>query len=147
MNDELSFIAFALHKFTQDEPGIHGVSLRWRLPSVRMPRALITGITGQDGQHLAELLRGKGYDIFGLFTGQHDARVESLFDKLPYVEPMSGDLRDLPSLIAAVEQAQPDEVYNLGAISFVALSFRQPELTAEITGLGVQRMLEAVRVV
>jgi GDPmannose 4,6-dehydratase len=112
-----------------------------------MPRALITGITGQDGQHLAELLRDKGYDVFGLVTGQHDAKVEALVDQYPYVEALSGDLRDLPSLIAAVEQAQPDEVYNLGAISFVALSFRQPELTAEITGLGVLRMLEAIRVV
>src|ERR671918_2421022 len=68
-------------------------------------------------------------------------------DQQPYVEAVSGDLRDLPSLIAAVEQAQPDEVYNLGAISFVALSFKQPELTAEVTGLGVLRMLEAIRVV
>ena len=112
-----------------------------------MPRALITGITGQDGQYLAEFLRSKGYDIFGLVTGQHDSRVEALFDEFPYVEPLSGDLRDLSSLIAAVEQAQPDEVYNLGAISFVALSFKQPELTAEVTGLGVLRMLEAIRVV
>src|SRR5919109_746123 len=112
-----------------------------------MPRALITGITGQDGQYLAEFLRDKGYDVFGLITGQHDSRVEALVDQYPYVEPLSGDLRDLSSLIAAVEQSQPDEVYNLGAISFVALSFRQPELTAEVTGLGVLRMLEAIRVV
>jgi GDPmannose 4,6-dehydratase len=112
-----------------------------------MPRALITGITGQDGHYLSELLRGKGYDIFGLVTGQHDPRFDSLMDSQPYVEPVSGDLRDLPSLIAAVEQAQPDEVYNLGAISFVALSFKQPELTAEISGLGVLRMLEAIRIV
>jgi GDPmannose 4,6-dehydratase len=112
-----------------------------------MPRALITGITGQDGQYLAEFLRGKGYDVFGLITGQHDPKAESLIDNFPYVEPISGDLRDLASLIAAVETAQPDEVYNLGAISFVALSFKQPELTAEITGLGVLRMLEAIRIV
>ena len=112
-----------------------------------MPRALITGITGQDGQYLAEFLRDKGYDVFGLVTGQHDSKVEALVDHYPYVEPLSGDLRDLSSLIAAVEQSQPDEVYNLGAISFVALSFKQPELTAEVTGLGVLRMLEAIRVV
>jgi GDPmannose 4,6-dehydratase len=111
-----------------------------------MPRALITGITGQDGQYLAEFLRSKGYDVFGLVTGQHDAKFD-LLDNYPYVEPLSGDLRDLPSLIAAVEHSQPDEVYNLGAISFVALSFKQPELTAEITGLGVLRMLEAIRIV
>jgi len=112
-----------------------------------MPRALVTGITGQDGQHLAEVLREKGYDIFGMVTGQHDPKTEGLLENHPYVEPISGDLRDLPSLIAALEQAQPDEVYNLGAISFVALSFKQPEITAEVTGLGVLRMLEAIRIV
>ena len=68
-------------------------------------------------------------------------------DENPRLELIEGDLRDLSSLIAALEQVQPDEVYNLGAISFVQLSFRQPELTAEITGLGVLRMLEAVRIV
>jgi GDPmannose 4,6-dehydratase len=112
-----------------------------------MPRALITGVTGQDGRYLAEFLKGKGYDIFGVVAGQQNPRLEEVVEHYPYVEPVSGDLRDLPSLIAAVEQAQPDEVYNLGAISFVALSFKQPELTAEITGLGVLRMLEAIRVV
>ena len=112
-----------------------------------MPRALITGITGQDGQYLAEFLKSKGYDVFGLVAGQANPRLDDMVESFPYIEPLSGDLRDLPSLIAAVEQAQPDEVYNLGAISFVALSFKQPELTAEITGLGVLRMLEAIRVV
>jgi GDPmannose 4,6-dehydratase len=112
-----------------------------------VPRALITGITGQDGQHLAEFLRDKGYDVFGLVTGQHDPKTEGLLEHHPYVEPIFGDLRDLPSLIAALEQSQPDEVYNLGAISFVALSFKQPEITAEVTGLGVLRMLEAIRIV
>ena len=112
-----------------------------------MPRALITGITGQDGQYLAEFLKSKGYDVFGLVAGQANPRLDDMVEHFPYIEPLSGDLRDLPSLIAAVEQAQPDEVYNLGAISFVALSFKQPELTAEVTGLGVLRMLEAIRVV
>ena len=112
-----------------------------------MPKALVTGITGQDGQHLAEFLRDKGYDVFGMVTGQHDPKTEGLLENHPYVEPIFGDLRDLPSLIAALEQAQPDEVYNLGAISFVALSFKQPEITAEVTGLGVLRMLEAIRIV
>src|SRR5919198_5255357 len=112
-----------------------------------MPRALITGITGQDGRYLSEFLKSKGYDIFGLVAGQQNPRMDEMVEQYPYVEPVSGDLRDLPSLIAAVEQAQPDEVYNLGAISFVALSFKQPELTAEVTGLGVLRMLEAIRVV
>jgi GDPmannose 4,6-dehydratase len=112
-----------------------------------VPRALITGITGQDGRYLAEFLKGKSYDIFGLVPGQHNPRLDEMVEQYPYVEPVSGDLRDLPSLIAAVEQAQPDEVYNLGAISFVSLSFKQPEITAEVTGLGVLRMLEAIRVV
>src|SRR5438552_10743297 len=112
-----------------------------------MPRALITGITGQDGRYLAEFLKGKGYEIFGIVAGQQNPGLDEVVEQYPYNEPVSGDLRDLPSLIAAVEQAQPDEVYNLGAISFVSLSFKQPELTAEVSGLGVLRMLEAIRVV
>jgi len=112
-----------------------------------MPRALITGITGQDGQHLAEFLHGQGYDLFGLVKGQNNPRTLQIQHELPYVELVPGDLADLPSLIKAVDQAQPDEVYNLAAISFVALSFNQAELTANLTGLGVLRMLEAVRMV
>ena len=112
-----------------------------------MPRAFITGITGQDGQHLAEFLHDRGYDVFGMVTGQNNPRVERLQEEMPYVELVPGDLADLPSLVAALELAQPDEVYNLGAISFVALSFSQAELTANITGLGVLRMLEAIRMV
>ena len=112
-----------------------------------MPRAFITGITGQDGQHLAEFLHGKGYDVFGMVKGQNNPRMTMMRDEFPYVEPVPGDLADLPSLVKALEYVQPDEVYNLGAISFVALSFNQAELTANITGLGVLRMLEAVRMV
>ena len=112
-----------------------------------MPRALITGITGQDGHHLAQLLVAKGYDVFGLVRGQANPKIQMVQEETPELEMIEGDLQDLSSLIAAVEQVQPDEVYNLGAISFVALSFRQPELTADITGLGVVRMLEAIRVV
>src|SRR6476620_5091796 len=112
-----------------------------------MPRALITGITGQDGQYLAEHLHEQGYDVVGLVAGQANPREEQIVEQLPFVELTGGDLQDLSSLIAAVEYAQPDEVYNLGAISFVALSFKQPELTANVTGLGVLRMLEAIRVV
>src|SRR5947207_7998985 len=113
----------------------------------RMPRALITGITGQDGRHLAQLLVGKGYDVYGMVRGQNNPKIQILQDETPELEIVEGDLQDLSSLIAVVEQVQPDEVYNLGAISFVALSFRQPELTADITGLGVVRILEAIRVV
>jgi GDPmannose 4,6-dehydratase len=112
-----------------------------------MPRALITGITGQDGRYLAQLLAGKGYDVFGMVRGQANPKAQMVQDETPELELVEGDLQDLSSLIAVVEQVQPDEVYNLGAISFVALSFRQPELTADITGLGVLRMLEAIRVV
>jgi GDPmannose 4,6-dehydratase len=113
-----------------------------------MPRrAFITGITGQDGQHLAEHLNAQGYEVFGMVKGQNNPRAETLRDQLPFVQPVPGDLADLPSLMKAMEVAQPDEVYNLGAISFVAMSFNQAELTANITGLGVLRMLEAVRIV
>lgn len=112
-----------------------------------MPRAFITGITGQDGQHLAEFLHAKGYEVFGLVKGQNNPRMQQMRDEFPYVKPVPGDLADLPSLIKAVDHAQPDEIYNLGAISFVAMSFNQAELTANITGLGVLRMLEAIRMV
>jgi GDPmannose 4,6-dehydratase len=112
-----------------------------------MPRAFITGITGQDGQHLAEFLHSKGYQVFGMLKGQNNPRGNQIRDEFPYVELVPGDLADLPSLVSALEFAQPDEVYNLGAISFVAMSFGQAELTSNITGLGVLRMLEAVRMV
>ncbi len=112
-----------------------------------MPRALITGITGQDGQFLAEFLHGKGYQVFGLVKGQNNPKAELVQEAFPFVELVSGDLQDLPSLVAALEYTQPNEVYNLGAISFVALSFKQAELTANVTGLGVLRLLEAIRMV
>jgi GDPmannose 4,6-dehydratase len=112
-----------------------------------MQRALVTGITGQDGRFLAQFLIGKGYQVFGLIRGQNNPKSQLVLDETPSLELVDGDLRDLSSLIAAVEQVQPDEVYNLGAMSFVKLSWSQPELFAEITGLGVLRMLEAVRIV
>ncbi len=110
-------------------------------------RALVTGITGQDGQFLAELLHAEGYQVYGLLKGQNNPRAAMIADELPFVELVSGDLQDLPSLVAALEYTQPHEVYNLGAISFVALSFKQAELTANITGLGVLRLLDAIRMV
>ena len=112
-----------------------------------MARALITGITGQDGQHLAEFLHSKGYEVFGMIKGQNNPRAELLRDEFPYVELVSGDLTDLPSLVSTLERAQPTEIYNLGAISFVHFSWTQAELTANTTGLGVLRMLEAIRMV
>ncbi|WP_239346274.1 MULTISPECIES: GDP-mannose 4,6-dehydratase [unclassified Frankia] len=112
-----------------------------------MPRALITGITGQDGLYLGELLSDKGYEVFGLVRGQSNPKIAMVEKALPGIRLLEGDLTDLPSLIGAVEIAQPDEVYNLGAISFVGLSWRQAELTGETTGIGVLRMLEAIRIV
>jgi len=112
-----------------------------------VPRALITGITGQDGRYMAQLLVEKGYDVFGMVRGQANPKIRMIQEETPQLELVEGDLQDLSSLIGVVEYVQPDEVYNLGAISFVALSFRQAELTADITGVGVLRMLEAVRIV
>ena len=96
---------------------------------------------------MAEFLHSQGYHVFGMVKGQNNPRVEALQHEMPFIELVSGDLADLPSIVSAMEACQPDEVYNLGAISFVALSFSQAELTANITGLGVLRMLEAVRMV
>ena len=110
-----------------------------------MPTALITGITGQDGSYLAELLLEKGYDVHGMVrrasTEKFD-RIEHLRDRLTLHQ---ADLLDHRSLVDALRAAKPDEVYNLAAMSFVAVSWIQPTLTAEFTGVGVTRMLEAVR--
>jgi GDPmannose 4,6-dehydratase len=111
-----------------------------------VPRALITGITGQDGLYLAELLLDKGYEVFGLVRGQSNPKLQTVERIVPAVELVEGDLTDLPSLIGAIEIAAPDEVYNLGAISFVGLSWRQAELTGDVTGMGVLRILEALRI-
>jgi len=110
-----------------------------------LKRALITGITGQDGFHLTELLQSKGYKIFGLLNGQRNSRVLEFSNKFPDVEMLEGDLTDFSSLMRAIDISKPDELYNLGAISFVGLSFKQPELTANVTGLGPLRLLEAIR--
>ena len=96
---------------------------------------------------MSEFLGAKGYQVFGLVRGQNNPKARLVLDENPALELVEGDLRDLSSLIAALEQVQPDEVYNLDAMSFVALSFRQPELTADTTGLGVLRILEAIRIV
>ncbi len=111
-----------------------------------MPRALITGITGQDGLYLGELLASKGYEVFGMVRGQSNPKVQTVERVVPTVQLVEGDLTDLPSLIGAMEIAQPDEVYNLGAISFVGLSWKQAELTGDVTGMGVLRVLEAIRI-
>jgi GDPmannose 4,6-dehydratase len=108
---------------------------------------LITGITGQDGFHLTEFLQAKDYKIYGLLNGQRNSRVLEFSNKFPDVELLPGDLTDFSSLMRAIELAKPNELYNLGAISFVGLSFKQPELTANVTGLGPLRLLEAIRTV
>src|SRR6476646_3412315 len=108
--------------------------------------ALVTGITGQDGSYLAEHLLSEGYEVWGLVRGQANPRVSRVRKLLQDVQLVRGDLLDQGSLISAVEKVQPDEVYNLGAISFVPMSWEQAELTAEVTGMGVLRMLEAIRV-
>ena len=101
-------------------------------------------MTGQDGMYLAELLHDKGYDVFGLVAGQNNPRVEKLQVTHPYVELISGNLLDLVSLMRAVAKAQPDEVYNLGALSFVASSWQNARLTSDVTGGGVLNLLEAI---
>jgi len=110
-----------------------------------MKRALITGITGQDGSYLAELLINKGYKVYGL-TRRSSTNVTSRIDHiLSQVELLPGDLLDGTSLLAAIEESRPDEVYNLAAQSFVQTSWNQPTLTADFTAVGVTRMLEAVK--
>ncbi len=110
-----------------------------------MKRALVTGITGQDGHHLTKLLLSKGYEVHGLINGQRNSRLVEFASTFPDAKLMNGDLTDFASLLQVVDKVQPDEVYNLGAISFVGLSFKQPELTANVTGLGALRILEAIR--
>jgi GDPmannose 4,6-dehydratase len=110
-----------------------------------MKTALITGITGQDGHHLTKLLLSKGYKVWGIVNGQRNSRQESFTKLFPEANLLQGDLADFSSLLQIVSQVMPDEIYNLGAISFVGLSFKQPELTANVTGLGALRILEAIR--
>ena len=110
-----------------------------------MRRALITGITGQDGSYLAELLLDKGYEVHGMVrraSTEKFERIEHLRDRITLHQ---GDLLDQRSLVDTLRAAKPDEVYNLAAMSFVAVSWIQPTLTAEFTGVGVTRMLEALR--
>jgi GDPmannose 4,6-dehydratase len=112
-----------------------------------MPTALITGITGQDGTYLAEHLLSLGYQVHGLIRGQANPKRQLIESLLPDVQVVDGDLLDQTSLINAIQRVAPDEVYNLAAVSFVPVSWNQPELTGEVTGLGVLRMLEAIRLV
>ena len=110
-------------------------------------RALITGITGQDGSYLAELLLDKGYDVIGMVRRTSTVTFERIDHLMDRIELHSGDLMDPLSLIEALRAHEPDEVYNLAAQSFVPASFEQPVLTGETTALGVTRLLDAIRVV
>jgi len=112
-----------------------------------MPTALITGVTGQDGSYLAEFLLSKGYEVIGMVRRSSTVtfeRIEHIQNDLTIVQ---GDLHDQSSLVAALEEYKPDEVYNLAAQSFVATSWSQAVLTGEVTALGVTRMLESIRLV
>ncbi|PIR80317.1 MAG: GDP-mannose 4,6-dehydratase [Candidatus Levybacteria bacterium CG10_big_fil_rev_8_21_14_0_10_35_13] len=112
-----------------------------------MPKALITGITGQDGPYLAELLLSKGYKVSGLVRRLSTPNLENIKHISEKIELMSGDLLDQGSITDAIYESEPDEVYNLAAQSFVKASWEQPVLTGEFTGLGVTRVLEAIKAV
>ncbi len=110
-------------------------------------RALITGITGQDGSYLAEFLLGQGYQVFGLARRRSTDSFDNIAHILDQIELITGDLADSSSLFRAMERAQPHEIYNLAAQSFVKSSWELPEMTGDVTGIGVTRLLESMRVV
>jgi len=110
-------------------------------------RALVTGVTGQDGSYLADFLLEKGYTVFGLIRRSSTVNFERIQHIQDKIEIIPGDLLDQNSLINAIKESWPEEVYNLGAQSFVPTSWNQPVLTGEFTGLGVTRILEAIRLV
>lgn len=110
--------------------------------------AFITGVNGQDGGHLAKLLNEKGYKVYGLMRGQLELshpKAQQFLAEFPYVNLVFADLLDLAALTRAMQEIKPDEAYNLAAISHVGYSFRDPVLTADVTGKGVLNMLEAIR--
>src|SRR6266700_3268055 len=121
----------------------HPLRRLWRYAS--MPRALITGITGQDGSYLAEFLLQKGYQVYGMIRRTSTFNTERISHLLNDIELIDADLLDQLSIVQALRYSQPDEVYNLAAMSFVGKSFRQPVATGEYNALSVTRMLEAVR--
>ena len=113
-----------------------------------MKHALITGVNGQDGGHLADLLHSKGYKVYGIMRGQMEAshpKPQKFSQEYPFVELIFADLTDLSSLVRAIDISKPDEVYNLASISHVGYSFKDPILTHQVTGGGVLNMLEAIR--
>ena len=110
-----------------------------------MKRALITGITGQDGSYLADLLLEKGYEVHGMVRRASTEKFERIEHLRSRITLHQGDLLDQRSLVDVMRECQPDEIYNLAAMSFVAASWNQPVLTAEFSGVGATRMLEAMR--
>ena len=110
-----------------------------------MPRALITGITGQDGSYLAELLLAKGYQVVGMVRRTSHHSYERIDHLLDWIQILPADLLDQHSLTQVIKETEPDEVYNLAAQSYVPTSWSQPVLTGEFTALGVTRILEAIR--
>jgi GDPmannose 4,6-dehydratase len=109
-------------------------------------RALITGVSGQDGSYLAELLLGKGYEVFGIVRGSPTAQYENLDAIRDDLTLVQGDLLDQMTLLEAINRAEPDELYNLAATSFVPASWHQPVMTAQFTAVGVTAMVEAIRI-
>ncbi|MDB9495006.1 GDP-mannose 4,6-dehydratase [Spirulina major CS-329] len=107
--------------------------------------ALITGLTGQDGSYLAEFLLAQDYKVFGLVRRSSSSNLQRISHLLSAVDILPGDLLDQPSLMDAIDASQPDEIYNLASQSYVPLSWTQPSLTAEYTGLGVARLLDSIR--
>ncbi len=110
-----------------------------------MKKALITGLTGQDGSYLAELLVAKGYQVYGLVRRTSTSNLERISHIASNIQIVSGDLLDQSSLMDVISDTQPDEIYNLASQSYVPLSWTQPALTAEYTALGVSRLLESIR--
>lgn len=110
-----------------------------------MKKALITGLTGQDGSYLAELLVDKGYQVYGLVRRSSTSNLMRISHFAKKINIISGDLLDQSSLMDAIAQSQPDEIYNLASQSYVPLSWTQPSLTAEYTAIGVSRLLESIR--
>ena len=107
-------------------------------------KALLTGITGQDGHHLTKFLLSKNYEVHGLVSKERDQRYMSLTRNFPSALLHNGDLADYSSLVKIMNVVEPDEIYNLGALTFVGASFKNPEETANVTGLGTLRLLEAI---
>jgi GDPmannose 4,6-dehydratase len=111
----------------------------------KVKKALITGISGQDGGFLAELLHSKGYDVYGLIHGQQNHKLDDVKKQFPYVSLIDGDIIDISSMVRCIQDVQPDEIYNLAAISHVGYSFKDPIATLDVDAKGVLNILEAIR--